>query len=435
MEEEIMKGVESAATELSEENSPKPIEPQNGTINDGKAILSANEEQTQVAATEEPEKDFVDIPFSALDIEDSIKHKHTNSSQKKKKKNWSMVLFISVNVLVIALTAMFEFGGDTHPDGSLSSILSSIGKHWYFLVIAVCLFLSVYLLQTLKVYFMVKSASGKKKFKPILRSVVIGKYYDNITPLAIGGQPFQAYYLSQNGIPVGTATAAPIIQLFFGAIGFLTLGVLSMIFYGQSVQTPIRVMAYVGMSLNALTPLAILFFSLFPTTTKKICFFFINLLAKIHIIKDATKAQEKTINTINEYRISMKYMTKSFSTVIVSYVLSLFEKFSEMALTYFVMMACFNGVAPHSFLETTAMTVLIYAAASFIPTPGTAGASEGSFYIVFGSFWPMLIWRLINYYSSLAIGLSVIISNSVKKNRRMREAEKKAAESSSNIQK
>lgn len=37
-------------------------------------------------SSEKEEKDFVDIPLSALDIDDSIKHKHTNNSAKRKKR-------------------------------------------------------------------------------------------------------------------------------------------------------------------------------------------------------------------------------------------------------------------------------------------------------------------------------------------------------------
>ena len=377
-------------------------------------------------SSEKEEKDFVDIPLSALDIDDSIKHKHTNNSAKRKKKNWSLVLFIAVNVIVIAITAMFEFGGDTQPEtDTLYSILSSIGRNWYYLLLAIASFLFLYVFQVLKIALMIKASTGKQKIKPVIKSVILGKYYDNITPLAIGGQPFQAYYLAQNGVPVGTATAAPIVQLLLGTCGFLTLGVLSMIFFGSSVSTPIRVMAYIGMGINSLTPIAIIFLSIFPSATKNICFFFIKLLAKIHLVKDPVKTKEKTINTINDYRISMRYMAKSKMVILLGYFLSILEKFSEMSVTFFVMMACFNGVTSHSFLEMTAMTVLIYAAVSFIPTPGTAGASEGGFYLVFGSFWPMFIWRIITYYTTLALGLYVIIVNGIRKNRRAKQAQAK----------
>ena len=121
----------------------------------------------------------------------------------------------------------------------------------------------------------------------------------------------------------------------------------------------------------------------------------------------------------------MRYMAKSKMVILLGYFLSILEKFSEMSVTFFVMMACFNGVTSHSFLEMTAMTVLIYAAVSFIPTPGTAGASEGGFYLVFGSFWPMFIWRIITYYTTLALGLYVIIVNGIRKNRRAKQAQTK----------
>ena len=135
-------------------------------------------------SSEKEEKDFVDIPLSALDIDDSIKHKHTNNSAKRKKKNWSLVVFIAVNVIVIAITAMFEFGGDTQPEtDTLYSILSSIGRNWYYLLLAIASFLFLYVFQVLKIALMIKASTGKQKIKPVIKSVILGKYYDNITPL------------------------------------------------------------------------------------------------------------------------------------------------------------------------------------------------------------------------------------------------------------
>ncbi len=61
-------------------------------------------------------------------------------------------------------------------------------------------------------------------------------------------------------------------------------------------------------------------------------------------------------------------------------------------------------------------------AASYIPTPGTAGASEGGYYLLFKPLftknfigYALLLWRGISYYFRLIItGIVVLIDNIIR---------------------
>ena len=59
-----------------------------------------------------------------------------------------------------------------------------------------------------------------KKFRPFtsFKVGIVGRYYDSITPLATGGQPFQMYYLAKRDVPVGVASAIPLLRFFIGQI-------------------------------------------------------------------------------------------------------------------------------------------------------------------------------------------------------------------------
>ena len=65
------------------------------------------------------------------------------------------------------------------------------------------------------------------------------------------------------------------------------------------------------------------------------------------------------------------------------------------------------------FVQSLCMCVFVYFSVTIIPTPGNAGAAEGSFYILFnqldtsGLFWAMLIWRFLTYYIFLLTGLAI----------------------------
>ena len=59
------------------------------------------------------------------------------------------------------------------------------------------------------------------------------------------------------------------------------------------------------------------------------------------------------------------------------------------------------------------MCVYVYASTTIVPTPGNAGAAEGSFYLLFeqmegsGLFWAMLAWRFCSYYIFILLGLVI----------------------------
>ena len=80
-----------------------------------------------------------------------------------------------------------------------------------------------------------------------------------------------------------------------------------------------------------------------------------------------------------------------------------------------------------SWFQSFCITVYIYAAVTFIPTPGNAGAAEGTFYALFSVltgaylFWAMLVWRFFCYYLFLVMGGLVFAYNALQA-RRARKA-------------
>ena len=71
-------------------------------------------------------------------------------------------------------------------------------------------------------------------------------------------------------------------------------------------------------------------------------------------------------------------------------------------------MTAFGGNV--DFLPCFVTTVAVTSAVYFVPTPGNAGAAEGTFFVVFSAlssgyvFWAMLIWRFFSYYIYIILG-------------------------------
>ena len=139
---------------------------------------------------------------------------------------------------------------------------------------------------------------------------------------------------------------------------------------------------------------------------------------KLRLVKDFQKTYDKTIHSIGEYRVAFKSVGKNPWTVISVSLLSAIHYISINSVPYFVVRICGFDI---DYFYVTAMTIYITAAVTFIPTPGTSGAAESAFYIVFnvleGSylFWGMILWRISVYYLIILIGLITLLVDYIAK--------------------
>ena len=134
--------------------------------------------------------------------------------QKKVKKIILTIIFVAFSVGVIIATAINEFSGSEN-----AAELAEVHLDGWLLVPAALCFLVMIFLEYGKYALMIKRAvkPGTFKNKEILklsfRTVMLGRYYDKITPAAVGGQPAQILQMRKTGkIPAGMTSAIPILS-------------------------------------------------------------------------------------------------------------------------------------------------------------------------------------------------------------------------------
>ena len=123
------------------------------------------------------------------------KKTNTNSAIRKiSSKPVLVIIFILINVAVIAATAVAEFGNSEN-----AAELSDVKINGWFLIPAVICFLAAITCEIHKYIMMMREMSKKEGFdrkharKVARRTVLLGKYYDNITA------PDKAYYEVEGG--------------------------------------------------------------------------------------------------------------------------------------------------------------------------------------------------------------------------------------------
>ena len=330
------------------------------------------------------------------------------------KKNWRRVLliifFVLLNVVVITFAGISEFG-----NSSSASKLVDVNVNGWFLVPAVVCFVVAFCFEILKYVIMMRRLAPKNNkkrpdyYKVARRVVLLGRYYDNITPAAIGGQPFQMYYMRKHsGLSAGASTAIPIFGMISLQISFIIIAIICFVFGGVLHDHPALVVtAWIGLVFYAFWPIMVMGVSFFPKPTTAFIKWIIKILAKLHIVKNREKILARVEDEMAEYAKSVKMILKTKGLFVLTIGLSLLFNILTGAIPFFVLTAFGGNV---DFWSCFATTIAVMSAVYFVPTPGNSGAAEGTFFLVFSAlssgyvFWAMLTWRFFSYYIYILMG-------------------------------
>jgi uncharacterized protein (TIRG00374 family) len=271
---------------------------------------------------------------------------------------------------------------------------------------------------------LIKDITGERRPLLALKVSLIGKYGDGITPLGTGGQPFQMYYLHKYNIELAEATSIPLSRTVGKVIGYNLVMLFFFIFLSQSGSAIIKTTAYIGLFLNSFLPFVILFFAFKRSFGIKITEIILKIGYKLKIVKDYEKSRDYWVKKVDEMLCSVKRLTTHPLITIAILSLAVVEVLALATIPYCVYRT-FGGSSGNVtwlFMATSAMYVL--SASVIAPTPGTSGAAEGSFYMIFSTvitgglmFYAVLVWRIITFYSMIFGGIILLIYESIFKSK------------------
>ena len=301
-----------------------------------------------------------------------------------------------------------------------------------FLLCAIACPLVALAFETVKYLLMMHRLGERVSVRTAFETSALGKYYDNITPFGTGGQPFQIWNLHKAGYSSGTASAMPLGSFITSQVAFVLLA-LVMFSINDSVSgaVPIKIAAFVGLVMYMVVPFMIVLTAIAPRITAKIIGFFVRLGAKIRLVRDPAATVKKIEDGLKRYSENLKYMAKSPMLLTSLLLLSVGYQIAILSIPYFVVRMF--GVQT-SFWQALTLCLYVYASITIIPTPGNAGAAEGSFYLLFnqlesnGLFWAMLIWRFLCYYAFIIIGVLIYGFRAVESAVKSRRKPKKKTE-------
>ena len=221
------------ATETNESVPP----PENGATDGETTVTEQSNPETEAQQTEEDElettdgKEFAARYQSAKERDmEKLSKEMEDRSQVNKKKKWKTAIKVIAMVILIGLSIGIMFGVSSYVNGGQSSLteLKNSFSWQYFLVFLAAIAAYIFF-ESLKYAYLLKISMGKWRLKNSIKVMFLGKYYDGITPLGTGGQPFQIYYLHKRNVPAGVATAVPLVKYIVSTFVF---GIICAVFLG-----------------------------------------------------------------------------------------------------------------------------------------------------------------------------------------------------------
>lgn len=376
------------------------------------------------------------LTFKRIKDEDIVNETITKAQiianpYKTKRKKIISGIVLSINLLLVLLV-FYNFAreqGGIHP---LSELLAGQPK-WRFLFIAIACYLATITFNTFKYVFLIKHNTGKFRLWFSFKLASIGKYYDLITPLGSGGQPFEIYYMKKNGYSSDTAAATPLTKYMIWQFSFFFLCLIILIMHSQEyINSPIvLISAWVGLAVVLLIFLFVFFMSITNKFGAFIVVGILKILHKLKFIKNYRVTLFKVLRFVKSYQYSIKRFAKEPWLILSEIVITILSIISNALIAFFIYVA-FSNTVEVSWWDITCKICICELASCFIPLPGGSGAQELSFNALMGSlfptgtfFWAVLIWRFLTYYIHLIQGgfvlIGEVISSKIKQKRKIKE--------------
>ena len=292
-------------------------------------------------------------------------------------------------------------------------IISTILKMNYIWIFVAILALIIYrLCASLGHYYIIKANNGKVSYLKCFQINLMILFFHGITPFAGGGQPMEIYFLHKEGIPVTKATNITLQNFIVYQIALIITGLIALIYNHIFNVFPndslIKYLVVLGFIINTLVLVVTFILSFGKKTNKFIIEKGIHFLAKIKIIKEEKKTQEKCqkyLQSFHDNAIELKKNKKIVAFMVLINIIGLMTMYS---MPYPILRGM--GININIFKVITAIAYVMIIG-SFVPIPGGTGGIEYSFifffqYLISGSILhaAMLVWRLISYYLGMVFG-------------------------------
>lgn len=285
-----------------------------------------------------------------------------------------------------------------------------------YVIIAILCYILYVLLKSIVNTMLTKNFNKDYNLKKSFRMGVETNFFHAITPFSTGGQPYEIYRLTKDGVSVLNAANVSIQNFIIYQLALVLLGVFAIIYnYTFNLFPNNRVLGSlitIGFVINLLVAVMLLIIILFKKMNKFLAKIFINILSFFHLVKDKDLKLKQVTNHLNEFNEGGKLLLKDK----VKFLKMFLIEFAALVLLYSVPFFIILGLGINlNIIVVIVASAYVMLIGSFVPIPGGTGGLEYGFVAFFGNFIVgsklnaiMLVWRFITYYLGMIVGLIVL---------------------------
>lgn len=325
------------------------------------------------------------------------------------KNNFKKIVNVLILIIVIGLVLYFSL-----KDNFNETMHQIFNMNPLFLCIAVLLLLLFWLFRTYPLYSFCKKINKDFKLRYALLLTLRTQFFNAVTPFATGGQPYQIYYLKQNGLSYASSTSVVLENFIVYQIALVFLGIVSLIlnqiFHFFTKVYILQKLVALGFLMNTIVIVVMFVLAFSKKVSKFLIKVGITVLTKLHIVKDKEKKLKEWDTNITHFNESAKLLLKDKKMFIFNISLNLIALCCLYLIPLFILysMGNYTAFTPGVGIVTSAYIMII---GSFVPIPGATGGLEYGFVQFYGNFIHggplsalMLVWRFITYYLGMILG-------------------------------
>ncbi len=328
------------------------------------------------------------------------------------------LIAVSVSLATIFLLGFFMRGAELGKKIQHFSIFESLS---YFLVFSI-----VFVIDSFRTVIISHFLGERFPFTKALENSLLGYFFAYVTPFSAGGQPFQIYHLAKSGMKSENASAV-ILTRWSNMLIFLSVSSLLFTYkYLKYIKTGISALdklVWIIIAGSVFVSVMIVFSLLIPTVGK----FVVSLLKRLKISalyrfffhRNFEDEIEKFSNWLNKFYSSIRKIWIRRPLLVI---LDMSLGISDFAIIFYVLYKAivFSSALSETpfrltFIDLSAIYILLSFIVYYIPTPGAAGGVEGGFFAVLSRYGSkaavmrgILMWRISTYYYTILLGLFIL---------------------------
>ena len=235
-------------------------------------------------------------------------------------------------------------------------------------------------------------------------------FYSGITPSAVGGQPMQFYHMSRDKISAPKATLILFVTNLTYQIVIVVLGLVMFIAkysFVAEANNAVIILFFLGLSVNVFILLIIMGALLSENLLRKVLNGCVSFLCKIKIVKRPSRARRSIDVYLEEFKSGVELLKKNKGRFYLILLSTSAHFLLYHIIPFFVYRAL--GFTGYSMFDFVVISAILYVAINMFPLPGSVGAAESGFVILFGPLFgstilaAMLLTRFINFYTMLLL--------------------------------